>query len=232
MTNFPQRSQLPSPKVLYKPNKKGNTDFFEHLSLTTKEKQALRSQIGMMAITHVLDSTTTNIPAGEAVKQLVVLEVTLKEEPDVTLFQALDQRLGFYLIFKLIQKNGNVSYLINYKEPIKTNQNGVLYKIIRNFESSEEITLDYGVSTLDVLYDQIVKEVAKDELSSDQTEDVRLAIVKKQEQEKLEKKAAQLKKKMFAAKAMRQQMSYRKDYQETLAALKKLTEHVENKGRL
>lgn len=125
-----------------------------------------------------------------------------------------------------------MSYLINYKEPIKTNQNGVLYKIIRNFESSEEITLDYGVSTLDVLYDQIVKEVAKDELSSEQTEDVRLAIVKKQEQEKLEKKAAQLKKKMFAAKAMRQQMSYRKDYQETLAALKKLTEHVENKGRL
>ncbi|SDB15961.1 protein of unknown function [Streptococcus henryi] len=223
MTNFPQRSQLPKPRILYKPHQKGNTDFFEKLSLSTKEKQELRAQIVQLSITHVLDSQTTNIPDGQKVKQIMVIEVKLKSDDiNLDLLKQLDQRLGMYLIFQILLENGRASFLINYKEPLKSPKEGLLYQIVRSFKTEDDISIDYGVNTLDELFGQLVKEVAQDKIIARAEEDISSAIVKSQEIEQLEKKAGQLKKKMYAAKSMRQQMDYKKAYQQVLADLEKI----------
>ena len=80
MIQFPDYTCLPTPHVLYRPHKKGNRDFFDNLALSKQEKQELRDQIQLIQITHQIDSQTTNIPVGNIVKQILVLEIHLNQQ--------------------------------------------------------------------------------------------------------------------------------------------------------
>ena len=84
MIRFPSYTVLSKPHLLYRPHKKGNSDFFDNLNVSVREKKDLREQIRAIQITHQIDTSTTNIPAGKKVKQILVLEIEL-EQMDVSL---------------------------------------------------------------------------------------------------------------------------------------------------
>lgn len=218
---FPLTSQLPKPNILYKPHKKGNSDFFDNLALSTKDKQQLREDIQLLQITHQLTSHHLNIPEGNQIKQLFVIEVVLNgNRLENDLLEQLDVRLGIYAIYQLRYPDGHLSYLINYKEPLVQEKDGKKFKVIRTFES-DDLELSFRCLTLDEFYDQLVKSVASDQLIEVEGS-VGETIALTDKISKLEKEATALKKKMFAAKSMRQQMAYKKDYQKVLADLEKL----------
>lgn len=220
---FPERSKLAKPKLIYQPYQRGNSDFFDHLALKTTEKEILRQQIASISISHQLDEKTTNIPLGQRVKQILVLEIVLNtDELDKDLIEILDSRLGMYVIFKVIPKKEDPRYIIHYKEALKQSKDGQLYKIIRRFETENLVDLNYGVTNLDEFYSQMVKEVAGDDLIGHTAQDISSAIAKDKEVKKLEKEAESFKKKMYTAKAMRQQMEYKKKYQQLLAEIENL----------
>lgn len=224
MSIFPERSVLPTEKVLYRPHKKGNGDFFDHLSLSAEQKQTLREQIRELTFTHQLDEQTTNIPKGKQVDKLAVLKVQLVgDQLDLELLRQLDQRIGMYLIFDLRRANGSQSYLINYKEPIEKPKNdGILYRLIRTFETDESIDLDLGVANLDHLYSQLVKEVSTETLIKESNQDISSAIAREQDITRLEKRANQLEKKITREKSVRQQFELRKEHRQLLATIQQL----------
>ena len=119
MIKFPSYTALSKPHLLYRPHKKGNSDFFDNLNVSVKEKKELREQIRAIQITHQIDTSTTNIPAGKKVKQIMVLEIEL-EQMDVsfTLLEQLDIRLGIYTAFVLKYPQDQEELLIHYKEPL------------------------------------------------------------------------------------------------------------------
>lgn len=224
MSIFPERSVLPTEKVLYRPHKKGNGDFFDYLSLSTEQKQTLREQIRELTFTHQLDEQTTNIPKGKQVDKLAVLKVHLVgDQLDLELLRQLDQRIGMYLIFDLRRADGSQSYLINYKEPIaKSKNDGILYRLIRTFETDESINLDLGVANLDHFYGQLVKEVSTETLIKESNQDISSAIAREQDITRLEKRASQLAKKIAREKSVRQQFELRKDHRQLLATIQQL----------
>lgn len=226
---FPERSQVLPPKTIYQPYQRGNSDFFEHLSLKGAEKERLRHQIASLRIIHQLDEKTTNIQAGQLVKQILVIEVLLSgNEIEKELLASLDSRMGMFAIFKIVPTQGKERFLIHYKEPSSNIKEGKLYKIIRSFDTESLNHLNYGVNNLDDFYNQLVKEVARDNLVTDKVQDIKSAIDRDQEIKKLEKEAESHKKKMYAAKAMRQQMEYRRAYQQHLTTIETLKKGDEN----
>lgn len=221
MTFLPS-TQIPTPRVLYKPYQKGNKDFLDQFELSTADKKLLRQQIGQLTATHQLDAKTLPIPTGKTIKQIIVLRIDLlSQQLDLHLLAELDTYLGFYTIFHLVFPDGSSQYVIHFKEKLAQPREGRNFKIIRSFQTDKPLELTYQERDLDQFYDNLVKQAGKEELVKsgasvkDQIESTeRLAV--------LEKQAAQLKKKMFAEKAMRKQMELRKAYKALEAEIQQL----------
>ena len=223
MIRFPSYTALSKPHLLYRPHKKGNSDFFDSLNVSVKEKKDLREQIRAIQITHQIDTSTTNIPAGKKVKQIMVLEIEL-EQMDVsfTLLEQLDIRLGIYTAFVLKYPQGREELLIHYKEPLSQEKDGKHFKIVRRFQTHDDVSIDFEGNDLDDVYESLVKETGKKELQVLETSNLRNSIELSDQLDKLEKRAQQLKKKMYSEKSMRKQMEIKREYQATLKEIEAL----------
>ena len=167
MIQFPDYTCLPTPHVLYRPHKKGNRDFFDNLALTKQEKQELREQIQLIQITHQIDSQTTNIPAGNTVKQIMVLEIHLNQQDFTTsLLEKLDERLGLYTAFVLKFPMDKEELLIHYKKVLAQEKDGRHFKIVRRFRTQEDCQIQFEGNDLDQVYEKLIKETGKDQLQS------------------------------------------------------------------
>ncbi|AMH88532.1 hypothetical protein AXK38_04385 [Streptococcus mitis] len=223
MIKFPSYTALSKPHLLYRPHKKGNSDFFDNLNVSVKEKKELREQIRAIQITHQIDTSTTNIPAGKKVKQIMVLEIEL-EQMDVsfTLLEQLDIRLGIYTAFVLKYPQDQEELLIHYKEPLSQEKDGKHFKIVRRFQTRDDVSIEFEGNDLDDVYESLVKETGKKELQVLETSNLRNSIDLSDQLDKLEKKAQQLKKKMYSEKSMRKQIEIKREYQATLKEIEAL----------
>ena len=223
MIKFPSYTALSKPHVLYRPHKKGNSDFFDSLNVSVKEKKDLREQIRAIQITHQIDTSTTNIPAGKKVKQIMVLEIELEQmDVSLTLLEQLDIRLGIYTAFVLKYPQGREELLIHYKEPLSQEKDGKHFKIIRRFQTNDDVSIDFEGNDLDDVYESLIKETGKKELQVLETSNLRNSIELSDQLDKLDKKAQQLKKKMYSEKSMRKQIEIKRDYQATLKEIEDL----------
>ena len=222
MENFPAASRLPSPRPVYKPYLKGNSDFFDQLGLAPADKQLLRQQIEGIYLTHQLDAKTLSIPAGKTVQQIIVLSIDLLTHHYAShLLAELDMRLGQYSLFILRFPDGHEELLIHFKEKLAQSREGRNFKIIRSFQTDKPLVLTYQERDLDQFYENLVKQVGEAELVKgpssvkDRIEQTKLLA-------SLEKQANQLKKRMFAEKAMRKQMELQKAYKELQKEIEQL----------
>lgn len=223
MIRFPSYTALSKPHLLYRPHKKGNSDFFDSLNVSVKEKKDLREQIRAIRITHQIDTSTTNIPAGKKVKQIMVLEIELEQmDVSLTLLEQLDIRLGIYTAFVLKYPQGQEELLIHYKEPLSQEKDGKHFKIVRRFQTHDDVSIDFEGNDLDDVYESLVKETGKKELQVLETSNLRNSIELSDQLDKLEKRAQQLKKKMYSEKSMRKQMEIKREYQATLKEIEAL----------
>lgn len=223
MIQFPDYTCLPTPHVLYRPHKKGNRDFFDNLALTKQEKQELREQIQLIQITHQIDSQTTNIPAGNTVKQIMVLEIHLNQQEFTTsLLEKLDERLGLYTAFVLKFPMDKEELLIHYKKVLAQEKDGRHFKIVRRFRTQEDCQIQFEGNDLDQVYEKLIKETGKDQLQSKLGGNLKESVELTEQLEKLEKQAQRLKKQMYTEKSMRKQMEVKKDYQAVLKQIQEL----------
>ena len=223
MIQFPDYTCLPTPHVIYRPHKKGNRDFFDNLALTKQEKQELREQIQLIQITHQIDSQTTNIPGGNTVKQIIVLEIHLNQQEFTTsLLEKMDERLGLYTVFVLKFPLGKEELLIHYKEVLAREKDGWHFKIVRRFRTQEDCQIQFDGNDLDQVYEKLIKETGKDQLQSKLGGNLKESVELTEQLEKLEKQAQRLKKQMYTEKSMRKQMEIKKDYQAVLKQIHEL----------
>ncbi|WP_048714809.1 DUF4391 domain-containing protein [Streptococcus sp. 343_SSPC] len=223
MIQFPDYTCLPTPHVLYRPHKKGNRDFFDNLALTKQEKQELRDQIQLIQITHQIDSQTTNIPEGNTVKQIMVLEIHLNQQEFTTsLLEKLDERLGLYTVFVFKFSSEKDELLIHYKEALPQEKDGRHFKIVRRFRTQEDCQIQFEGNDLDQVYEMLIKETGKDQLQSKLGDNLKESVELTEQLEKLEKQAQRLKKQMYTEKSMRKQMEVKKDYQAVLKQIQEL----------
>ena len=222
MENFPAASKFPSPRPVYKPYLKGNSDFFDQLGLAPADKQLLRQQIEGIYLTHQLDAKTLSIPAGKTVQQIIVLSIDLLTHHYAShLLAELDMRLGQYSLFILRFPDGHEELLIHFKEKLAKSREGRHFKIIQSFQTDKPLKLIYQERDLDQFYENLVKQVGEAELVKGPSS-VKDRIEQTKHLASLEKQAVQLKKRMFAEKAMRKQMELQKAYKELQKEIEQL----------
>ena len=222
MEIFPAASKLPIPRPVYKPYLKGNRDFFDQLGLTPADKQLLRQQIEGIYLTHQLDAKNLSIPAGKTVQQIIVLSIDLLTHHfSSQLLAELDIRLGQYSLFLLRFPDGHEEILIHFKEKLAQSREGRHFKIIRSFQTDKPLVLTYQERDLDQFYENLVNQVGEAALVKGPSS-VKDRIEQTKHLASLEKQAVQLKKRMFAEKAMRKQMELQKAYKDLQKEIEQL----------
>lgn len=153
----------------------------------------------------------------------MVLEIELEQmDVSLTLLEQLDIRLGIYTAFVLKYPQGREELLIHYKEPLSQEKDGKHFKIVRRFQTNDDVSIDFEGNDLDDVYESLVKETGKKELQVLETSNLRNSIELSDQLDKLEKRAQQLKKKMYSEKSMRKQMEIKRDYQARLKEIEAL----------
>lgn len=164
--------------------------FYSHLEVSATIKQSFVNDIEQIVWLNKLSATTLNLAASETVKEIALLEVSLKtRDYNKQLFQFIDRNIPLYVVY-LLHFGSEEQLLVNYKESIVGKPNS--FKLTETYitEWAEEHSLKLKIQglNLDALYESFVWQIAGDKLQSSSSEvELKETIVKTKEIEKTEK---------------------------------------------
>ena len=180
MLDFPKSTQF---------NKKiPKQKFYEKLSVTNNLEQQFVKEIDTVYWKNKLSPETLNTSEGINVREIEVFEVILKEQKiSKNIIEVIDREIPYHLVFVLRYKNLGQIW-ISFKEDSK-NREGKFkvdsyYKT--NWSMYDELSLKIEGLNLDKIYENFMLQVANGKLQLDDGSDMKEAVSKAKEQEKLE----------------------------------------------
>lgn len=141
------------------------TKFYQHLSLSSKEKQTFIDEIEMIVWQHKLSSDTIAIGPGERVKEIQVFEIQLKQkEFNPIILQLIDQAVPYHILY-LLTWNNEGCLTIGYKERKgKTEGYGrVNQYYYTEWMARDTINPDFSGLSLDTIYEGLIRQILPDE---------------------------------------------------------------------
>lgn len=182
--------------------------FYSHLEVPATIKQSFVSDIDSIIWLNKLSSTTLNIATGEKVKEIALLEVTLKtKEYNKLLFQFIDKNIPLYVVY-LLRFASEEQLLVNYKEPIAGKPNAFKLAVPSVTDWVKENSLELRVEglNLDSLYEGFVRQIVGLQIDDDAYIDVKVQIEGRCDMEKLERRIAILENKKRNEKQFNKQL--------------------------
>lgn len=141
------------------------TKFYQHLSLSSKEKQIFIDEIEMIVWHHKLSPDTIPISSGEQVKEIQVFEIQLKQKQFNPIILRLIDRAVPYHILYLLTWNDEGILAIGYKERKgKADEYGrVNQYYYTEWMAQDSINPDFSGLSLDTIYEGLVRQILPDE---------------------------------------------------------------------
>ncbi len=167
--------------------------FYEKCEISAAVKRLIVEEIKEVRWTHKLSPETVNVSAGERVKEIEILTIALTEEKlsEIVLRQ-IDKKIPYYTLFILSHEN-KYQARIAFKEAAATKDE---LKVNRYFETpwmaKEDLPLQLEGFSLDEVYDNFVRQIAGDALSSG--DNLKDDIAQSEARKKLEQEIARLEK--------------------------------------
>lgn len=196
--------------------------FYENIDITPALKRIFVEQIRLIYWRNKLATTTLNLAAGEAVKEIEVFEVRLNApQLDEAVFRQIDKEIPYHILFVLTYE-GKAQAWIGYKEATASGSNA--FKVSRYFHTDwvTESELQFRVDglSMDAVYENLVRQIAGDALRADSGKSLRVSVERDERRRQLEKQIAALEGKMRKEKQLNRRMEYN-------AELKKLRKELE-----
>ena len=141
------------------------TKFYQHLSLSSKEKETFIDEIEMIVWHHKLSPDTIAIRPGERVKEIQVFEVQLKQKQfNPVLLRLIDQAVPYHILY-LLTWNDEGILAIGYKERKgKADEYGrVNQYYYTEWMAQDSINPDFSGLSLDTIYEGLVRQILPDE---------------------------------------------------------------------
>ncbi len=154
---------------------------YAKFNMNTAAKEKFDADISKISIVAEISPNTINISKGEKVSAVYVLLVTLKKK-------SYDEK-NLVLLSKLIEQN--MLFVLEFENERRT----AIYrsKLLQSeWVPSEELTVNLKGLNLDVVWENLIKEVGKITLSDGNTLDEQIA--ENEQQEKLQKEIERLEK--------------------------------------
>lgn len=195
--------------------------FYENIDITSTLKRVFVEQIRLIYWRNKLATTTLNLAAGEAVKEIEVFEVRLNApQLDEAVLRQIDKEIPYHILF-ILTYDGKAQAWIGYKEAAAFGGNA--FKVSRYYHtdwvSEDELQFRVDGLSTDAVYENIVRQVAGEALQSNASESLQTSVGRDEKRRRLEKQIAALESKMQKEKQLNRRM-------EINAELKKLRKEL------
>jgi hypothetical protein len=162
--------------------------FYEKLNVSSNLVQHFVKEIDTIYWKNKLSPETLNISPGTNVTEIEVFEITLKEQSvSKNIIEVIDREISYHLVFILrYQDLGQI--WISFKEDSKNREGkfkvDCYYKT--DWSKYDELYLKIEGLNLDKIYENFMVQVADGQLQLESGSDIKEAVAKVKEQEKLE----------------------------------------------
>ena len=197
MLDFPQKTLFnkPIPKA----------KFYEKLPVTQAVKNCFVNEIAGIVWRNKLSAETLNVQLGSRVQELEVIEITLKGEAlNDSVLKVIDRGIPYQLLF-LLKRGEEYQLCMGYKE---TETSAVKEYFTTDWMPFEALPLQITGLTLDEVCDNFIRQI-HGSLQTNVNADLKTELAESKEQEKLQKRIAQLEKKLLTEKQFKKQMAIR-----------------------
>ena len=197
--------------------------FMKLAELSTPVRAEFQNNVERLILANILRQETTNISKGKNVQEIDVFEFLLKEKQvSNNLIKEIDVAIPKYILF-VFKCNNAIQLAISYKEP-SINDNK--YKVIKTYKTEwqkeENITLEITGLDLDAVYNSFITQIANGQVETDETTDIKSAIEKSINVEKLQKKIETLKSKIRKEPQFNKQLTMKNELKELQKTLEEV----------
>lgn len=197
--------------------------FMKLAELSTPVRAEFQNNVEKLILANILRQETTNISKGKNVQEIDVFEFLLKEKQlSNNLIKEIDVAIPKYILF-VFKCNNAIQLAISYKEP-SINDNK--YKVIKTYKTEwqkeENITLEITGLDLDAVYNSFITQIANGQVETDETTDIKSAVEKSINVEKLQKKIETLKSKIRKEPQFNTQLTMKKELKELQKTLEEV----------
>ena len=194
--------------------------FYENMNISPALKRVFVDQIRAVYWRNKIAATTTNLARGKTVDEIEVIEIRLSvPELDVSALRQIDREIPYHIVF-LLEYEDKYQAWICYKEAA----NGDAFKVGKYYHTGwrteSGLALKLEGLDLDAAYENLVRQIAGDELQSKSEESLKESVVRAERKKQIEKQIAALENKIRKERQLNRQM-------EMNAELKRLRREME-----
>ena len=195
--------------------------FYENIDITPTLKRVFVEQIRLIYWRNKLATTTLNLAAGDAVKEIEVFEVLLNApQLDEAVLRQIDREIPYHILF-ILTYEGKAQAWIGYKEASASGNNA--FKVSRYYHTDwvpeDELRFRVDGLNMDAVYESLVRQIAGGALQADSGESLQASVERDETRRQLEKQIAALESKMRKEKQLNRRM-------EINAELKRLRKEI------
>ena len=182
--------------------------FYEHLAGTAALKRFFAEQVKSVYWRNKIAATTMNIADGTAVTEIEVFEIHLNQSQiDENVLRQIDKVIPYHILF-LLEYEGKHKAVISYKEA--TAAGNKAFAIMRYYYTDwlplNEMTVKLEGLNIDTIYENFVRQIAADQLQSNNEDSIKHAIEKEEKRRRLKKQMAALQNKIRKEKQLNRQI--------------------------
>ena len=197
--------------------------FYENMDISPALKKVFVEQVKIICWKNKIAASTTNLAAGSEVTELEVFEIRLNSPVlDDGLLRQIDREIPYHILF-LLEYEGKYQARIGYKEAAASGSkafkvNGYYYT---EWVVEDELPLKMEGLNIDVVYENFVRQIAGDKLSTEKTgESLKESVEREEQRQTVQKQIEALKAKIKKEKQLNKQMEMNNE-------LKKLKRELE-----
>lgn len=197
--------------------------FMKLTGLSTNVRNELQNNVERLILANVLNATTTNFAKGKDFEEIIVFEFLLKtKEVSSSLIKEIDSSMPKHILF--VFKYGNeVQLAVSYKEKTSTENR---YKVIKTYKTewvnADKVNLEIKGLDIDAVFNNFITQLAGGRVEVDETTDIKQAVEKNIDKEKLLKKISQLENKIKKEPQFNKQLEMKRELKNLESTLENL----------
>ena len=182
--------------------------FYDNLKINTRQQQQITTEIESIYWEHKLSPETLNISAGKYVHEIEIIEIAVRQQGiSTSIIEAIDREIPYHILF-VLRYQELAQLWISYKESSK-NREGK-FKVDSYYCTAwakpNQLKITIEGLTLDKVYENLIQQIAGDKLCVTEESDLKNAISKAKETEKLQNQIQQLENKIAREKQFNRQV--------------------------
>jgi hypothetical protein len=197
--------------------------FIKLAGLSSAVRNEFQNNVDRLILANILRQETTNISKGKIVEEIDVFELNLKSKDfSVNLIKEIDSAIPKHILY-VFKFNKQVKLAISYKEKLASSDRYKIVKVYQtDWQKEEDIELKLDGLDLDSVFNSFIKQIANGEVETDEVVDIKQAVEKHIDREKLLKKISQLESKIRKEPQFNKQLELKKELDELKEELNKV----------